>query len=61
MGMQDQFLEYGTNKIEMHMVDVQPNDRSLILQYHRDLLRLAGTISLPDDLLHSVFGYHVRI
>lgn len=48
-------LEYGTDKIEMHVGAVQPNDRVLIVD---DLIATGGTLcaaaKLIGELLYSV-------
>jgi adenine/guanine phosphoribosyltransferase-like PRPP-binding protein len=41
-------LEYGTDKIEMHVGAVQPNDRALIVD---DLIATGGTLCAATKLI----------
>ena len=41
-------LEYGTDKIEMHVGAVQPNDRALIVD---DLIATGGTLCAAAKLI----------
>jgi adenine phosphoribosyltransferase len=46
-------LEYGTNKIEMHIDAVAPGDRVLV---HDDLLATGGTATAAGDLVQEMGG-----
>jgi adenine phosphoribosyltransferase len=46
-------LEYGSNKIEMHIDAVAPNDRVLI---HDDLLATGGTATAAGELVKEMGG-----
>jgi hypothetical protein len=58
----------GSGRIPVALFQFQVRAAISALQYHRDLPRLPGNISVPDarnsdmlDLLHCVFGFQVSI
>lgn len=46
-------MEYGTDKIEMHVGAVESNDRALVVD---DLIATGGTLCAAVNLLGELFG-----
>ncbi|KAM0906323.1 hypothetical protein ACQ4PT_016831 [Festuca glaucescens] len=51
---EEYFLEYGTDKIEMHAGAVQPNDLALIVD---DLIATGGTLCAAAKLIGELYGW----
>jgi adenine/guanine phosphoribosyltransferase-like PRPP-binding protein len=47
-------LEYGTDKIEMHVGAVDPNDQALVVD---DLIATGGTLCAAVNLLGELFCF----
>lgn len=51
-------LEYGTDRLEMHVEAVQPGERALIID---DLVATGGTLSAATRLLGNVLWSFSRV